>query len=135
MLIDIQIIHEYKGKTGPHRTYVMSPFRNQRGDFAGQFEILHTKQLPGGRKAKRSGHVNIDELAELFGRGLLGEHRIRLRVRPVDAEYPDSPPGKQIPASCIRPGSMFDHLVRGVDTLRPISASLRAELEAMGVAV
>lgn len=135
MLTDIQIVHEYTGSKGPRRSYVMSPFRNQRGDFAGQFEILYTKRLASGKRVKRSGHVSKDELAELFARELLREHDIRLRLRPVEGDYPDSAPGKKIPSSCIQPGSEFDRLVRAIDARHPISASLRAELGGMGVAV
>jgi hypothetical protein len=113
----------------------MSPFRNQKDPFAGRFEILYTKDLGDGRKDKRSGHVSLEELAEIFARGLLREHGIRIRIRPIDGDYPDSPPGKKIPSRCIEPGSTFDRMVRSVDTRTPMSAELRAEIAAMGVPV
>lgn len=134
MLTDIRIDHEYKGKKlSTPRVYTMSPLRNQKGPFAGKFEILYTKRIAEGRKAKRSGHVTLEELAELFARELLREHGIRLRIRPIDGDYPDSPPGKKIPARHIEPGSAFDRMVRSIDTGLPMPAGLRAELATMGV--
>lgn len=135
MLTDAKIHHEYKGKKAvTQREFWMSPFRNQQGEFADRFEIIYTKTLVGKRKIKRSGHVTLRELAELFAHELLRDHGIRLRVRPIKGEYPDGHPGKKIPSSCIETGSSFDRMVRAIDTRAPITAGLRAELESLGVA-
>ena len=133
MLTDISIEHVYKGKkSAVPLTFTMHPFRNSQGEFADLFEIIHTRKQ-GSKPVKRSAHVTEPELAELFARGLLEEHEIRLRLRPAGGGYPDAPPGKKVPRHCVRPGSGFDRAIRIVDLTQPISSSLKAKLAPFGL--
>lgn len=133
MLKDISIEHVYKGKkaNGP-LTFTMHPFKNLHGEFAGRFEIICNRKV-GTRVVKRSAHVTEQELAELYARGLPEMHGIRMRLRPGDGEYPDSPPGKKVLRHCVQPGSEFDRAIKAVDTHAPISLGLKAQLVRLGL--
>ena len=128
MLTDISIEHIYKGtKTDGPVTFTMHPFRNSHGEFQDRFEIIHDRR-EAGKVTKRSAHVTEQELAELFARGLLEEHGIRLRLRPAGGSYPDAPPGKKVSRNCIQPGSGFDRGVNAIDITQPVSSGLRSQL-------
>lgn len=133
ILTDIAIEHVYKGKKSPKPlTFTMHPFENSIGEHAGCFEVVRELE-DGGRKRKRSAHLKKVELAEMYARNLDEKFGIRLRLRPADTTYPDAPPGKRVPRSCIAPGSDFDRLVRRVDVAQAISPGLRDQLRRLGL--
>jgi hypothetical protein len=132
-LLDISIEHTYKGKKAHEPlTFTMHPFTNTQGAYQGLFEILRDI-LETSKKRKRSAHVTVDELAELYARELLEQYAIRLRLRPVSDDYPEAPPGKKVPRHCVVTGSDFDRLIKAVDVRRPISAGLRTQLQRLGL--
>ena len=133
LLTDIAIDHTYKGKKAPAPiTFRMHPFRNTHGDHAGLFEVL--RDLKGGAKAKkRSSHLTLEQLAELYARGLPEQYAIRLRLRPSNGTYPDSPPGKAVPLKCVEPDSAFARMVQAVVVSDPISTGLRVQLAILGI--
>jgi hypothetical protein len=134
LMTDIAIEHTKKSrKGGPDETFLMHPFENSRGSHAGKYEVLIEIVKPGQGKCKRSIHVNLLQLAELYARGLTEILGIRLRLRPEDGSYPTAPPGKKVSASFIRTGSEFHHLVQGVDVTLPVSFELKAVLERLKV--
>ena len=75
------------------------------------------------------------ELAELFARGLLEEHDIRLRLRPAGGGYPDAPPGKKVSRKCVLTGSAFDRAIEAVDLSQPVSNELKIQLARFSLAV
>lgn len=133
LLTDISIQHTYKGKKAPEPiTFIMHPFQNTHGENSGLFEILRDlKEL--SKPVKRSAHVTAAELAELYARGLIEQYGIRLRLRPANRDYPDSPPGKKVPRDKIAVGSEFDRMIRTVDLCSPVSPTLRVKLGRLGV--
>lgn len=102
LITDIAIEHTKKSrKGGPDETFLMHPFENSQGTNAGKYEVLIESVEPGQGKCKRSIHVNLPQLAELYARGLTEILGIRLRLRPADGSYPTAPPGKKVPASVV----------------------------------
>lgn len=133
ILTDIAIEHVYKGKNSAKPlTFTMHPFENSTGEYAGRFEVFRDFEQ-GGKKRKRSAHLNKIELAEMYARNLDEQFGIRLRLRPADTTYPNAHPGKRVPRSCISPGSDFDRLVRRVDVAQATSPGLRAQLSRLGL--
>lgn len=128
-LTDIAIEHVYRGKKAPQPvTFVMHPFLNDTGPSKGRFEVIGN--LPGvGVTPKRSIHVTEEQLAELYARGLIESLSLRLRLRPSEGSYPDAPPGKKVPRSCVRPGSRFDQQIQAVDCAGAITEPLKNILE------
>lgn len=101
LLTDIAIAHIKKPRKGePDQLFTMHPFENSQGEGAGKYEILRNINGLGEKPMKRSAHVTMSELAELYAHGLLETFQIRLRLRSTDNDYPSAPPGKKVPAHC-----------------------------------
>lgn len=134
MLTDIAIAHEYKGKRSVAPLgFIMHPARNRMGPNAGKFEIINRRAGGDGRK-KRSAHVALTELAELYARGLIETYRIALRVAPGGGEvYPDAHPGKYVPAVCIVGHSDFARMVKRVDRSAPMSNGVKLALKQIDI--
>lgn len=136
LLKDIVIEHTKKSrKGGLDEIFVMHPFENTQGVNVGKYEILRDFLEPGEKKKKRSGHVTLAQLAELYARELIDIFGILLRLRPAEGNYPTAPPAKKVPITCIKTDSGFDRLVQGVNTLRPIGMELKAVLKRLNVVV
>lgn len=128
ILTDIAIEHTYRGKKSPvPLTFTMHPFENSIGEHAGRFEVVRDIES-GGKKQKRSAHLTMAELAEMYALRFAEQFEIRLRLRPAGTCYPDAPPAKKVPRTCIKPGTDFDRIVQRVDTTQPISPGLRDQL-------
>lgn len=134
MLTDIAIAHIYKGRKADRRfEFTMHPAPNQVGLHAGKFEIVFTRE-DGSTKRKRSSHVTQTELAELYARGLIEQHRLRLRLAPGNGEiYPVPHPGKYVSPAHIARGSNFDRIVRSAPNSGQLPENLRAVLQELGV--
>lgn len=133
VLTDIAIAHEYRGKkSSKMATYELHPFENQRGPHAGKFEIIRNLTIHG-REAKRSAHVTICELAELYAHGRMDSDGIRIRLKPLADNYPDSSIGKSLPRTNIKAGSLFEGAVAAVKTALPLSKNTLLELTKLGV--
>lgn len=136
VLNDISIEHIRKSRVGgPGVVYLMHPFENSIGANAGKFEIIRDINEPGQPKVKRSAHVTATQLADLYARGVIEAYGFRLRLRPNKGDYPDSPPGKKVPANCIQAGSNFDRLMRSVDKTKPVSEELKQILLRVNVKI
>lgn len=134
LMLDIAIEHTKKSRNGgPDEAFVMHPFENTQGANTGKYEVLRSINMTGQSSQKRSTHVNLHQMAELYARGLLEIYNIRLRLRPADNNYPTAPPGKRVPASCIKSGSMFDRLVKSIDTTKPVSNDLKVALKRLSI--
>jgi hypothetical protein len=132
MLTDIAIPHTYKGKKA-NQPFTMHPTPNQIGPQAGKFEILFTRKTEP-KPVKRSAHVTLAELAELFARGFIEQHKIRLRLVPGAGEvYPDAPPGKYVSSAHIVGDSDFDRMVKRAPISGVLPANLRGVLLQLGV--
>jgi hypothetical protein len=132
-LTDIAIEHTYKGKkTSAPITFTMHPYRNAQGAHKDLFEVMRDIK-ESGRKRKKSAHLTAHELAEAYARGIIEQYEIRLRLRPSNGAYPDSPPGKKVPLRCVAQGSDFDQMVRAMSVARPISHGLKRQLEILGL--
>jgi hypothetical protein len=134
MLTDIAIPHTYKGKKANQPLlFTMHPAPNKVGPHAGKFEILFTRKAET-KSVKRSAHVTLSELAELYARGLIEQHRIRLRLTPGAGEvYPDAHPGKYVSPAHIVGSSDFDRMVKRVPTSGVLPANLKSVLLQLGV--
>lgn len=134
LLTDIEISHTKKSRKGePDQHFIMHPFENSKGEGAGKYEILRDINGPGGKPMKRSTHVTLSELAELYAHGLLETFQIRLRLRSTNNDYPTAPPGKMVPARCIRPGSEFDVMMKSISPKMRLSAGLVRELVRLNI--
>jgi hypothetical protein len=134
LLKDISIAHIKKSrKHEPDQEFIMHPFENSQGQNAGKYEILRNIDGPGERPVKRSAHVTLIELAELYAHGILKAYQIRLRLRSANNDYPTAPPGKKVSARCIAPGSEFDRMVKSISPKQPLSAGLARELVKINV--
>ena len=111
----------------------MHPFENSQGQGAGKYEILRNINGPGEKPVKRSAHVTLIELAELYAHGLLDAYQIRLRLRSANNDYPTAPLGKKVPTRCITEGSEFDQMVRSISPKQPFSAGLMRELVQLNI--
>ena len=135
VLIDIAIAHKYKGKkSSMPATYLLHPYENQQGQHAGKFEIIRNLTI-NGRRAKRSAHVTLYELAELYAHGRMDAEGIRMRVKPSADNYPDSSIGKSLPRANVRTGSLFEGMVAAVNTALPLSKNTLLELTKLDVAL
>lgn len=134
LLTDIEIAHAKKSRKGePDQHFIMHPYENSQGDGAGKYEILRNISGLGAKPAKRSAHVTMSELAELYAHGLFETFQIRLRLRSANSDYPTAPPGKKVPAHCITSGSEFDRMVKSISPKQPISAGLLRELVKLNI--
>lgn len=134
LLTDIAIAHTKKSRKGePDQHFIMHPFENSQGEGAGKYEILRDINGPGEKPMKRSAHVTLSELAELYAHGLLETFQIRLRLRSTNNDYPTAPLGKKVPARCIEPGSEFDRTVKSISPKQPFSAGLSRELVKLNI--
>ena len=134
MTTDIAIEHTYSPRAGgAAQTFTLHPFENTCGEHAGRYAILRDISGPGERQRNRSAHITVQELAELYARGLPTAFAIRLRLRPRGITYPDAPPAKLVPVSCIQGGSDFADRVSRVDTALPVSVGLRAALKRIAI--
>ena len=129
LLTDIAIKHTKKSRKGePDATFVMHPFENSQGANAGKYEVLRDIVRTCQPKRKRSAHVSAAQLAQMYARELMPAFGIRLRLRSAANDYPTAPPGKIVPRSCIQPGSVFEALVKKVDTTQPVDNALKLAL-------
>lgn len=136
LLQDIAIGHTKKARKGNEsdQDFIMHPFENSIGAHAGKYEVLRNVNGSGEKPVKRSAHVTMHELAELYAHGLLEMYQMRLRLRAANDNYPTAPPGKKVPAHCIVPGSEFDKMVKQiVQSKQPISAGLARELVKLNI--
>jgi hypothetical protein len=136
LLQDISIAHTKKARNGiePDQEFIMHPFENSIGEYAGKYEILRNVNGLGERPVKRSAHVTLRELAELYAHGFLETYQIRLRLRSARNDYPTAPPGKKVPAHCIKPGSDFDKMVKRIVLAKePISQGLVRQLVKLNI--
>ena len=134
LLKDIEIAHTKKSRFGePDQHFIMHPFENIQGEGAGKYEIIRNINGPGEKSKKRSAHVTINELAELYAHGLIEKYQIRLRLRSTNNDYPSSPPGKKVPPRCIVTGSEFDRMVKNIAPGQQHSAGLLRELLKLNV--
>lgn len=135
LLTDIAIAHTKKARKGnePDQDFIMHPFQNSQGEGAGKYEILRKISGPGEEPQKRSAHVTLRELAELYAHGLVETYQIRLRLRSTNNDYPTAPPGKKVPARCITPGSEFDAMMKSISQKMPLSAGLVRELVRLNI--
>jgi len=133
MLTDIAIPHTYKGKKASQPLlFTMHPAPNRTGPHAGKFEIIFTRKTEM-KSVKRSAHVTLGELAELYARGLIEQHKIRLRLSPGAGEvYPDAHPGKYVSSAHIVGNSDFDRMVKKSPASGVLPSSLRSTLVQLG---
>lgn len=134
LLTDIAIVHTKKSRKGePDQHFIMHPFENSQREGAGKYEILRNITGPGEKPIKRSAHVTLSELAELYAHSLLETFQIRLRLRSTNNDYPTAPPGKKVPARYITPGSEFDRMVKSISPKQTFSAGLSRQLAKLNI--
>lgn len=134
LLTDIAIEHTKKSRKGePDQHFIMHPFENSQGEGAGKYEILRKISGVGEKPMKRSAHVTLSELAELYAHGLHETFQIRLRLRSTKNDYPTAPPGKKVPKSCIAADSEFDRMVKMISQKHPVSAGLSQQLVKLNI--
>jgi hypothetical protein len=129
----LRISHVYQGRNATSPVEIeMQPQPNTAGKHRGLYEVLY--RHPDQGRGKRSFHVTLQELVELYARGLVVMHGLRLRVRPADGRaYPAAPPGKVLTERHIVAGSRFEAEVRAFDRSGPVSADLARKLLAVGI--
>jgi hypothetical protein len=130
LLTDIAVEHTLVSKKdGVRQTYLLHPFTDRQRDSLGKFEIVRDIREPGGAKEiKRSTFVSLQQLAELYAKGVLDEFGFSVRMCPADGKYPTVNPVKKILPTSIRPGSPFDLAVQKVDVAKPANRELRTAL-------
>jgi hypothetical protein len=125
ILIDIAVTHTKKSTTGtPDQKFILHPFEVARGPNAGRYEVLRSVPSLNGKRANRSIHVSLPQLAELFAHGLMDRHKLTLRMRPLTWSYPTAPPVKRLGKANIQPGSPFSNLVFAVPDNSKLSPDL-----------
>lgn len=129
LLTDIAVEHTLVApKSGARATVLVHPFTNTQRDSLGKFEIVRSVREPNGKEVKRSTFVSMQQLAELYAKGLLDEFGFAVRMCPAGGQHPKVNPVKKLLPAHIRPGSPFDLAVQGVDTAKPPSRELRTAL-------
>lgn len=130
LLTDIAVEHTLVSKKdGVRQTYLLHPFTDRQRDSLGKFEIVRDIREPGGAKEiKRSTFVSLQQLAELYAKGVLDKFGFSVRMCPADGKYPTVNPLKKILPTSIRPGSPFELAVQGVDVSKPANRELRTAL-------
>lgn len=129
LLTDIAVEHTRVSKqNGVRQTFVLHPFTNTQRDTLGKFELVRDMREPGFKDVKRSSFVTLQQLAELYAKGVLDEFGLLVRMCPAQGTYPAANPAKKILPSSIRPGSSFDLVVQQVDVAKPANRDLRTAL-------
>jgi len=129
LLTDIAVEHTRVSKqNGARQTFVLHPFTNTQRDTLGKFELVRDIREPGFKDVKRSSFVTLQQLAELYAKGVLDEFGLLVRMCPAQGTYPAANPAKKILPSSIRPGSSFDLAVQQVDVAKPANRDLRTAL-------
>jgi hypothetical protein len=134
LLTDIAVEHTLASpKGGLGGTLLLHPFTNTQRDSLGKFEIVRTIREPGVKEVKRSTFVSLQQLAELYAKGVLDEFGFSVRMCAADGKHPAVNPTKKILPTSIRQGSPFDLAVQGVDVSKPANRELRTALLRTGV--
>jgi hypothetical protein len=129
-LLDVKRIHVFKNRGGTESsTHVMHSFLNVKGPNRDRYELIRTVSA----KEKRSAHVTYVELVELFAHGCFKEFNIRLRMKPHDTIYPNSPPALHPQDEDVVPGSSFAESVLRVDIRTALCPQLKNVLRQLGV--
>lgn len=129
LLTDIAVEHSLTPvKGGPRVTVMLHPFTNTQRDSLGKFEIVRGVTEPGGKEVRRSTFVSLQQLAELYAKGVLDEFGFSVRMCASGGKYPATTPVKTVLPSSIKPGSQFDLAVHGVDVSKPASRELKTAL-------
>jgi hypothetical protein len=129
LLTDVAVEHMLVSKkNGDRQTFLLHPFTNTQRDTLGKFEIVRDIREPGFKDIKRSTFVTVQQLAELYAKGVLDEFGFSVRMCPGQGTLPNANPAKKILPTNIRPGSSFDLAVRKVDVSKPATRELRTAL-------
>ena len=134
MTQDLRIEHTYRKRNSTHEESMwMSPSRNQKAPHAGLYDIARTARN-GSVNRKYSSHVSLEELAELYARGLVDAEKLRLRLAPSDGTpYPIPRPRKYVPSRCLVAGSSLDSLIQRSPKSGPFSPALQGVLGELGL--
>jgi hypothetical protein len=128
LLTDIAVEHTLVSKkNGVRQSFLLHPFTNTQRDTLGKFEIVRDIREPGFKEVKRSAFVTLQQLAELYAKGVL-EYGFSVRMCPGQGTYPTANPVKKILPTSIRPGSPFEQAVKKVDVSIPATRELRTAL-------
>lgn len=134
LLTDIAVEHTLASpKGGARETFWVHPFTNTQRDSLGKFEIVRSVREPGAKEVKRSTFVSLQQLAELYAKGVLDEFGFAVRMCAANGKHPKVNPVKKLQPSHIKPGSPFDLAVQGIDAAKPASRELRTALLRTGV--
>jgi hypothetical protein len=129
LLTDIAVEHTLVSKkNGVRQSFLLHPFTNTQRDTLGKFEIVRDIREPGFKDVKRSAFVTLQQLAELYAKGVLEEFGFSVRMCPGQGTYPTANPVKKILPASIRPGSPFEQAVQKVDVSIPATRELRTAL-------
>jgi hypothetical protein len=134
MTQDLRIEHTYRKRNSTHEESMwMNPYRNQKTPHAGLYDIARTAKN-GSANRKYSSHVTLEELAELYARGLVDSEKLRLRLTPSDGTtYPIKPPRKYLPSGCLVAGSRLDNLIQRSTKSGPFSPDMLRVLGDLGL--
>ena len=129
LLTDIAVEHTLVSKKdGVRQTFLLHPFTDTQRDSLGKFELVRDVSQPGFKDVKRSTFVTLQQLAELYAKGVLEEFGFSVRMCPGQGTYPAKLPAKKIFSTSIKPGSSFDLAVQKVDISKPATRELRTAL-------
>lgn len=129
LLTDIAVEHTLVSKKdGVRQTHLLHPFTNTQRDTLGKFEIVRDVSEPGFKEVKRSTFVTLQQLAELYSKGVLDEFGFSVRMCPGQGTHPTVNPTKKVLPTHIKPGSQFDLAVQKVDASKPANRDLRTAL-------
>ena len=129
LLTDVAVEHMLVSKkNGDRQTFLLHPFTNTQRDTLGKFEIVRDIREPGFKDIKRSTFVTVQQLAELYAKGVLDEFGFSVRMCPGQGTYPNANPAKKVLPTSIKPGSPFDLAVQKVDVTKPATRELRTAL-------
>ena len=129
LLTDIAVEHTIiSKKSGDRHTVVLHPFTNTQRDTLGKFEIVRDISEPGGKPLKRSTFVTLQQLAELYAKGMLDAFGFSIRMCPGQGTHPTVNPLKRLLPAHIKPHSPFIQAVEKVDRTQPATRELRTAL-------
>lgn len=129
LLTDIAVEHTITPpKGGQSVGLVLHPFTNTQRDSLGKFEIVRTVREPAGKDVKRSTFVSMQQLAELYAKGILDEQGFTVRMCAPGGQHPKVTPTKRLLPAHIKPGSSFALAVQAVDVSKPATRELRMAL-------
>lgn len=130
VLTDVARTHIYQKRgRAPGGSYLLHPYEVTRGPNAGLFEVGRTLSS----EKKKSAHLTIRQLAELFAHDCFEQFNIRLRMKDAAGTYPVSPPRLHPRREDIVAGSDFERLIQSFDTKLPLSSEVEAALRRLEV--